>query len=138
MIKLAKFLVKIVTIAIVVGALLFVIASSETGNAVNANQQLKEVYFTRTYYVVKDLELTDHTGNFHYYVINQFQEDDPTVIKVENQFILEENKNYEFTFRGEIIEKEDYKIKDIFDNLDIIQIKETDKTGLDQVQESVN
>lgn len=138
MIKLARAFIKILAMVIVIGAFLFLIASSENGNTVNANQQLKDVYFTRTYYVIKDLELTDHTGNFHYYVINQFLEDDPTVIKVEKQYILEENKNYEFTFHGEIVEKKDYRIKDLFENLNIVEIEETDKTGLDQVQESVN
>ena len=47
--------------------------------------------------------------------------------------MVEINKNYEFTFESSNIEIKD-NIKSIFNNATLISIKETDKTGLDQIQ----
>lgn len=96
------------------------------------------VEFVRTYHVVSDLRKSDQTGNYSYYVIEKFQYDNPIVIKVEKKYKLEENANYEFTFKGGIDElKTDYSMEEIFDQFRIINIQKTDKEGLEQRQDEI-
>lgn len=135
--KVGRILLKIVSVMIVIGALLFIILSSENVNTVNAEQQRINIKFIRTFCIIKDLDRTDQTGEFKYYVIDQFQADEPTVIKIDKKYILEENSNYEFTFEGETLGKNDYTIREIVDNFKIIGIEKTDKTGLEQRQDLI-
>lgn len=71
-----------------------------------------------------------------YLTIRQFQFDEVETVKVLRSLAdtVEINKNYEFTFESSNIEIKD-NIKSIFNNATLISIKETDKTGLDQIQE---
>lgn len=102
------------------------------------SKQITDVEFVRTYHIVADLRKTDQTGNYNYYVIEKFQYDNPIVIKVEREYQLEENANYEFTFKGGIDElKTDYSMEEIFDQFKIINIQKTDKEGLEQRQDKV-
>lgn len=71
-----------------------------------------------------------------YLTIRQFQFDEVETVKVLRSLAdtVEINKNYEFTFESSNIEIKD-NIKSIFNNATLISIKETDKTGLDEIQE---
>lgn len=73
--------------------------------------------------ILKDLEQTDKTGKYNYYVIQQYQEK-PLVIQVEKKYNLEENTTYEFTFIGSTAERIGYSVSKIFDNFEINNIKE--------------
>lgn len=102
------------------------------------SMKITDVEFVRTYRIVANLQKTDQTGRYNYYVIEKFQYDNPIVIRVEKKFKLEENANYEFTFKGGIDElKTDYSMEEIFDQFRIINIQKTDKEGLEQRQDKI-
>ena len=101
----------------------------------NTENITEEITFVRTYNIVSDLQRTDSSGQYKYYVIDQFQMDNPIVIKVESSYNLDENENYEFTFEGTKTEGKEYTIQEIFDNFKIVDIQSTDKEGLEQRQD---
>lgn len=101
----------------------------------NTENITEEITFVRTYNIVSDLQRTDSSGQYKYYVIDQFQMDNPIVIKVESSYNLNENENYEFTFEGTKTEGKEYTIQEIFDNFKIVDIQSTDKEGLEQRQD---
>ena len=101
----------------------------------NTENITEEITFVRTYNIVSDLQKTDSSGQYKYYVIDQFQMDNPIVIKVESSYNLNENENYEFTFEGTKTEGKEYTIQEIFDNFKIVDIQSTDKEGLEQRQD---
>ena len=110
----------------------------EQRNSGIVSMQITDVEFVRTYHIVADLRKTDQTGNYNYYVIEKFQYDNPIVIRVEKKYKLEENANYEFTFKGGVDElKTDYSMEEIFNQFRIINIQKTDKEGLDQRQDNI-
>lgn len=101
----------------------------------NTENITEEITFVRTYNIVSDLQRTDSSGQYKYYVIDQFQMDNPIVIKVESSYNLNKNENYEFTFEGTKTEGKEYTIQEIFDNFKIVDIQSTDKEGLEQRQD---
>ena len=101
----------------------------------NTENITEEITFVRTYNIVSGLQRTDSSGQYKYYVIEQFQMDNPIVIKVESSYNLNENENYEFTFEGTKTEGKEYTIQEIFDNFKIVDIQATDKEGLEQRQD---
>lgn len=101
----------------------------------NTENITEEITFVRTYNIVAYLQRTDTSGQYKYYVIDQFQMDNPIVIKVESSYNLNENENYEFTFEGTKTEGKEYTIQEIFDNFKIVDIQATDKEGLEQRQD---
>ena len=101
----------------------------------NTENITEEITFVRTYNIVSDLQRTDSSGQYKYYVIDQFQMDNQIVIKVESSYNLNENENYEFTFEGTKTEGKEYTIQEIFDNFKIVDIQATDKEGLEQRQD---
>lgn len=101
----------------------------------NTENITEEITFVRTYNIVSDLQRTDSSGQYKYYVIDQFQMDNPIVIKVESSYNLNKNENYEFTFEGTKTEGKEYTIQEIFDNFKIVDIQATDKEGLEQRQD---
>ena len=103
----------------------------------NTENITEEITFVRTYNIVSDLQRTDSSGQYKYYVIDQFQMDNPIVIKVESSYNLNENENYEFTFEGTKTEGKEYTIQEIFDNFKIVDIQSTDKEGLEQRQDVI-
>lgn len=103
----------------------------------NTENITEEITFVRTYNIVSDLQKTDSSGQYKYYVIDQFQMDNPIVIKVESSYNLNENENYEFTFEGTKTEGKEYTIQEIFDNFKIVDIQSTDKEGLEQRQDVI-
>lgn len=102
----------------------------ENKNTVNLNS------FIRTYNILNVSESNDN--NFIYLTIRQFQDEEVQTVKVEKKLCpnIAEGKNYEFTI------KPNYRVEDsilsIFSNSTILEIKETDKTGLEQIQESIS
>ena len=102
----------------------------------NANK-ITDVKFVRTYNIVANLNMTDTTGKYNFYVVQQFQLSEPIVIKIDNEYNLEENKNYEFTFKGTKIDGKEYTIQDIFNTFDITNIEKTDRIGLEQRQDEI-
>ena len=99
-----------------------------------------EIEFVRTFSVDAKLSYSDTTGNYGYIVVNQFQQDMPTVMKIENDLFeqLEEGNSYEFTFRGEVKSNNDYsKLYDIVNDFECVAVNETNKTGLEQRQEAI-
>ena len=100
--------------------------------------ELKEVEFTRTYNIVANLNMTDAIGENNFYVVKQFQNFEPIVVKVNKEYTLEEKANYEFTFKGTKKDgKEYYTLQEIFDTFDITNIEKTDKIGLEQRQDGI-
>ena len=70
-----------------------------------------------------------------YNIIKQFQDNEPVLIKVSNNHKLEKNKNYEFVLFGIKKDNIKYTQNEIFENFEIKNIIETDKIGLEQIQE---
>ena len=92
--------------------------------------------FTRTYQVLNIAESDDQ--NYLYLTIKRFQIDKVETVKVERNIanMVEVNKYYEFSFENASNEIED-NIKSIFENATLKDIIETDKTGLQQVQDVI-
>ena len=83
-----------------------------------------------------ELDISDESGNYDFYAIRQFQDNDnPVLIKVEKKYNLEEGENYEIVLYGVKEEEKTYTQNEIFENFEIQDIKKTDKTGLDQIQD---
>ena len=103
----------------------------------NKENETTYIEFTRTYNIVSNLNKTDATGENNFYVVQQFQLFEPIVIKVNKKYVLQENGNYEFTFKGNKIDGKDYTIQDIFNTFDITNIEKTDKEGIEQRQDAI-
>lgn len=92
--------------------------------------------FIRTYNILNVAESNDE--KYIYLTIRQFQEEEVQTIKVEKELCpnIVKGKNYEFTI------KPNYRMEDnilsIFNNSKILEIKETNKIGLEQIQESIS
>lgn len=102
--------------------------------------QSTDINFVRTYSVDYILDYTDTTGEFGYIVVNQFQMDMPTVMKisVENLKDIKINNNYEFSFQGTKDNNKKYNtIYDIITNFKLTSIVPTDKIGLEQRQDEI-
>lgn len=100
---------------------------------------INEVRFIRTYEVLNDLNISDDTGNYNYYTIKQYQNEEPVVVKIKNIYKLEEKQNYEFTFIGNVLagSYQYYNIDEIFDEFTIIDIQKTEKEGTEQEQQDI-
>ena len=96
-----------------------------------------DIEFVRTYNIVSNLNKTDATGENNFYVVELFQTFEPVVVKVNKKYVLQENENYEFTFKGSKIDGKDYTIQDIFNTFDITNIEKTDKVALEQRQDAI-
>lgn len=105
--------------------------------------------FIRTYTIIdiaeyKELQYEEGIpvtyGNSFQVTLSEFQKDTKTVI-INNlwDITLEKNKTYEFEF---MFNENDKEIKDeityIFENANIIEIKETTKTGKEQIHEPIH
>ena len=92
--------------------------------------------FTKTWKIT-DKKQNGETGKT-YITLKQFQSNEEVTVEVYNSFVVDKdiNKYYEFTFQNGSNAIED-NIKSIFDNASLISVKETDKVGLDQIQDSI-
>ena len=89
--------------------------------------------FTRTYYIISAVESNDE--DYIDVTLKQFQ-GNPEVVKVDKNANIIVGRNYEFTFLT--YTKFDDSIKNIFDNSTLLIIEETNKTGLDQINEGID
>lgn len=93
--------------------------------------------FTQTYHVLNVAE--SNNENYIYLTLRKFQAEEVETVKVYRSIEsndIKKNKNYEFTFRYQIGTVED-NIKSIFEHSQLISVKETDKKGLEQRQDSI-
>ena len=89
--------------------------------------------FTRTYYIISATEANDK--DFIDVTLKEFQ-GDPEVVKIDKSANIIVGRNYEFTFLT--YSKFDDNIKNIFNNSTLLKIEETNKKGLEQVNEKIN
>lgn len=101
----------------------------------NTNTSLKT--FTKTYEVLN--VALSNSDEFIYLTLRQFQFEEVETVRVAKSlnYDITTGKNYEFTFEYTTEDIED-NIKSIFNNATLTSIVETDKTGLDQVQDPIN
>ncbi len=102
----------------------------------NDNQESEDLKtFIRTYEILNVAESND--TDYMYLTIRQFQGEEVQTIKVEKALCpeIEEGKSYEFTLKQN--RKPEDNILSIFNNSSIVSIKETDKIGLEQIQEDI-
>lgn len=92
--------------------------------------------FIKTYNVLNVTDSNDE--NYLYLTVNQFQDEEIETVKVQKSLanIVKEKNSYEFTFQytDNIVED---NIESIFANTILISIKETDKQGLEQIQDTI-
>ena len=106
----------------------------------NSSNELIETHFTRTFIVLEKLEKADETGQYGYIVLDQFQVNNPTVVKIKLEYLnnMIKNNYYEISFRGEKNTNKKYDSIDmIFNSFEIIDIVETNKEGLNQIQDDI-
>ena len=116
------------------------IINEHTDNKVYGNEQetqINEIQFVRTFNVKSDLKETDKTGNYNFYIVEQYQMNGPALIKAEKKYKLVEGNDYEFTFKGEKKERTEYTAQDIFTDFRIVNIEKTDKKGMNQRQDGI-
>lgn len=91
--------------------------------------------FTRTYNVIEEIE--NNSVIYDSFRVKQYQGEE-AIIDVKKDFgkDIEIGKNYEFTFDNVSDGIED-NIKSIFENCELISVVETDRVGLEEVQESI-
>lgn len=96
--------------------------------------ETKQNFFTRTYEVLNVVDSNDE--KYVYITIRQFQQEEVETVKVLKFYDLEVGKNYEFIFK---LSDKDIKdnIKSIFENYELINVVETNKYGLDQIQDEL-
>ena len=88
--------------------------------------------FTRTYKVINIMDDDDY--NYINVTLKQFQSES-VLARIKRNNLIKEGNNYEFTFiTYEIF---DDNIDNIFKYSELIDIKETNKLGLDQIQEKI-
>ncbi|MFA5603629.1 MAG: hypothetical protein WDA12_02090 [Bacilli bacterium] len=93
--------------------------------------------FTRTYNVVDIMKYQTSDNDSKFIILDQFQSVEPFVVNLKNDqaAILTKGDNFEFSFSGEKkYHKSEYT--NLFKNFKLDNIKQTDKIGLDQVQDS--
>ena len=131
----------ILAVIVIIGFIIYIaiqknIPLTTTGTDTNST----EIEFVRTFSVDAKLNYSDTTGKYGYIVVNQFQQDMPTVMKIENDLFeqLEIGNSYEFTFKGEAKSNNDYsKLYDIVNDFECVAVNETNKTGLEQRQDGI-
>lgn len=99
-------------------------------------QQYVKKQFIKTYKVLNIAESNDY--NYVYVTVRQFQKEEIETVKIPRSLSgdIVIDKDYEFTFKtkNRFIKE---NTKSIFANTEIISIKETNKVGLDQINENI-
>lgn len=88
--------------------------------------------FTRTYYVNDIME--DNDKEYINLSLSVFQSE-TALIRTKRIIDFQLNKSYEFKFKTSITFED--TIQNVFDNSQIIEVKETDKGGLEQINENL-
>lgn len=94
----------------------------------------KECTFTRTYKVLAIYD--SNNDDYKWITIRSYQDEDIATVKIKNKYNINKNENYEIKFKVEGKIKKD-NISDIYNNSSIISIDETDKEGLEQLNEKI-
>ena len=92
--------------------------------------------FTKTYLI---LDIRDSNDNKYVYVtVRAFQDEEVVTAKVEKYLLKDavEDKYYEFTF-GSVGKSKNETAKAIFENNKLINVVETDKVGLEQINDKI-
>ena len=91
--------------------------------------------FIRTYDILNVAESSDY--NYLYLTIIQFQGEEVQTIKVRRELCpnIVKGKNYEFTIKPN--SRVENNLLSIFSKSTILKIKETDKVGLEQIQDPI-
>lgn len=89
--------------------------------------------FVRTYYIISAVE--DNNEEYISVTLKQFQ-GDPEVVKIDKSSNIVVGRSYEFTFLTYSIF--DDTIKNIFDNSTLLKVEETNKKGLEQINDIIN
>lgn len=111
-------------------------SNRNTQGTENIIEDAEKAEYIKTYNIIEKLDISDESGNYDFYAIRQFQDNDnPVLIKVEKKYNLEEGENYEIVLYGVKEEEKTYTQNEIFENFEIQDIRKTDKTGLDQIQD---
>ena len=120
---------------IVVNSNLIKFVKSEKLTLEDNNQSVQEFTFIRTYNILNIANSNDK--KYLYLTIRQFQDEEVQTVKVEKSLCpsIEVGKNYEFFLKTH--KKIEDNILSIFNNSTIISIKETNKIGLEQIQDSI-
>lgn len=107
-------------------------------NTKNLPECIESKGITRTYKVVAVNESEEE--NYYYVTIKKFQDDSLYNALIEKKLVdsLEIEKNYEFTFNYSLMThlKND-ETETLFETLELLSIKETDKVGLSQIQDVI-
>lgn len=106
--------------------------TKENTSSENNNQDT----FTKTYKVLNKTSFNEE--NSYYLTLQIFQGEVDTVIVKDLKTNIVENKTYEFVFEKNSSIKTEDNIKSIFNNYKLVEVKETDKVGLNQVQDKLN
>ena len=143
-----KNIIIVIEAVIIVALIVFMVlgnseTNTKTGNSnlntqetENISEDTEKLEYIKTYNIIQKLDISDETENYDFYVIQQFQDNDnPVLIKVEKTYNLEEGENYEIVLYGVKEEEKTYTQNEIFENFEIQDIRKTDKTGLDQIQD---
>ena len=143
-----KNIIIVIEAVIIVALIVFMVlgnseTNTKTGNSnlntqetENISEDTEKSEYIKTYNIIQKLDISDETENYDFYVIQQFQDNDnPVLIKVEKTYNLEEGENYEIILYGVKEEGKTYTQNEIFENFEIQDIRKTDKTGLDQIQD---
>lgn len=143
-----KNIIIVIEAVIIVALIVFMVlgnseTNTKTGNSnlntqetENISEDTEKSEYIKTYNIIQKLDISDETENYDFYVIQQFQDNDnPVLIKVEKTYNLEEGENYEIVLYGVKEEGKTYTQNEIFENFEIQDIRKTDKTGLDQIQD---
>ncbi len=99
-------------------------------------EELEKVTFTKTY---KVLNKTPYNEEDSFYLTLQVLEGevDTVVVKKIKESIIE-GKTYEFTFEKDNSKIVEDNLESIFNNCKLLEIKETNKLGPDQIQDKIN
>lgn len=143
-----KNIIIVIEAVIIVALVFFMIlennkTNTKTGNSNQSTQGTENIAeatekaeYIKTYNILEKLDISDESGNYNFFVIRQYQDNDnPVLIKVEKKYNLEEGENYEIVLYGVKEEGKSYTQNEIFENFEIQDIRKTDKIGLDQIQD---
>ena len=143
-----KNIIIVIEAVIIVALVFFMIlennkTNTKTGNSNQSTQGTENIAeatekaeYIKTYNILEKLDISDESGNYNFFVIRQYQDNDnPVLIKVEKKYNLEEGENYEIVLYGVKEEGKSYTQNETFENFEIQDIRKTDKIGLDQIQD---
>ena len=102
------------------------------------NECIESRGITRTYNVVGMEKSND--DNYLYLTLRQFQDEDIYTALISKEFVndVKIGKNYEFTFDYSMTTfLKDKTTRGIFEELELLSIKETDKVGLNQINDEI-